>query len=73
MVPLIKNKEFYVINFQATKKTEDDFFKDSCMLESSTTLDDNGDTLMSSQSDNIISQSLNFEGLGEDISSPELR
>ncbi|KAL5271604.1 hypothetical protein ACHWQZ_G002026 [Mnemiopsis leidyi] len=57
---------------EATKKTEDDFFKDSCMLESSTTLDDNGDTLMSSQSDNIISQSLNFEGLGEDISSPEL-
>jgi len=56
---------------EVTKKTEDDFFKDSCMLESNTALDD-GDTMMSTQSDNAISQSLNFEGLNEDISSPEL-
>jgi len=56
---------------EVTKKTEDDFFKDSCMLESNTVLDD-GDTMMSAQSDNSISQSLNFEGLNDDISSPEL-
>ena len=42
------------------------------MLESNTVLDD-GDTMMSAQSDNSISQSLNFEGLNDDISSPELR
>ena len=57
---------------QVTKKTEDDFFKDSGILESNPVMDD-GDSLMSTQSDNAISQSLNFDGLNEDISSPELR
>jgi len=55
---------------EVTKKVEDDFFKDSCM-ESSSVMDD-GDTMMSVPSDNAISQSLNFDGLNSDISSPDL-
>ena len=41
-------------------------------MESSSVMDD-GDTMMSVPSDNAISQSLNFDGLNSDISSPDLR